>query len=499
GITSPIYLDEITTEGSLINTLQVPASVGVTSFSSKSELALNLSANGNYLTFMAYQAPFNALDVSNSNTPSVVDPTNPVGLSYYRQVIQLDTNGNFAATLTNAYSGNNGRAAVLASNGNYYTVGNAGNGGNPQPSGVVDGAGLQFIVPGAAPLLDPQPAGNFSVTQYGYPADKLGKDDNFRGLTIFNNTIYVTKGSGGNGINTVYQVGTPGTLPTPQNSTLPVTMTILPGFSTVLAKSTTGVTYPFGIWFANANTLYVADEGDGTAANDGTSKTSGLQKWVLINGTWQLAYVLQNGLNLGQQYNVPNYPATLNPAPDGLRNITGRVNTDGTVTIWAITSTVSASGDQGADPNQLVTIDDVLANTDPSVAAGEQFQVLRTAAYGEVLRGIAFTPGTTAPAAPASISVVSSGLTYSRRTQTFNGTVTITNNGSSAITGPYYVLFSGLTNGVTLTNGITHNGLPAVQVLGAGATLQPGQTASAAVSFSDPSFAVINYTPIVGQ
>ncbi|MBV9611436.1 MAG: hypothetical protein JO091_03145, partial [Acidobacteriaceae bacterium] len=215
-------------------------------------------------------------------------------------------------------------------------------------------------------------------------------------------------------------------------------------------------------------------------------------------GNWHLAYVLQKGLNLGLQYSVANYPAALNPARDGLRNITGRVNTDGTVTIWAITSTISASGDQGADPNQLVTIDDVLANTDPAVASSEQFSLLRTAQAGEVLRGISFTPGTLAPAAPATISVVPSGLTYSRRTQTFDGTVTITNNGSSATTGPYYVSLSNLTGGA-LMNGIVHNGLPAVQVLGAGATLQPGQSASAAVSFSNPSFAVINYTPVVGQ
>ena len=42
------------------------------------------------------------------------------------------------------------------------------------------------------------------------------------------------------------------------------------------------------------------------------------------------------------------------PATDGLRNITGKVNPNGTVTIWAVTSTVSGGGDQGADPNQLV-------------------------------------------------------------------------------------------------------------------------------------------------
>src|ERR1051325_8711736 len=126
---------------------------------------------------------------------------------------------------------------------------------------------------------------------------------------------------------------------------------------------------PFGIWFANNSTLYVADEGDGVAADAAVSKVAGLQKWSLVNGTWQLDYVMQNGLNLGQPYSVPNYPASLNPSTAGLRNLTGRVNADGTVTLWAVTSTVSANGDQGADPNKLVMITDTLLNTDPAGAA----------------------------------------------------------------------------------------------------------------------------------
>ncbi len=99
-----------------------------------------------------------------------------------------------------------------------------------------------------------------------------------------------------------------------------------------------------------------------------------------------MQYVLQSGLNLGQQYSVTGYPATLNPAPDGLRNITGRVNKDGTADVWGITSTVSANADQGADPNQLVTINDVLSATGPTAPASEAFSVVRTAAFGEVLR-----------------------------------------------------------------------------------------------------------------
>ena len=394
GITSPIFLDQLTTTGTLLSTFAVPTSVLVTSFSSKSEIALNLSSDRKYLTFMGYVAPVNTLDVSNSNTPGVIDPTNPVGTAFYRAVGQLDSYGNLTLTDTNAYSGNNGRAAFLA-NGFYYTVGNSNN-GSGTPANVVGSAGAQLVTPGTTQPV-PTEAGSFSITEYGYAADKAGKDNNFRGLTIYNNTEYVTKGSGSNGINTVYQVGTAGTLATPSN--IPVPITILPGFPTTLAKAA-GAANPFGLFFANATTLYVADEGDGTTANAATSTNAGLQKWILNTGTgtWSRAYVMQNGLKLGQQYSVPNYPTALNPATDGLRNITGQVNPNGTVTVWAVTSTLSASGDQGADPNKLVSITDVLANTDPTVAASETFTDVRDAQYGEVLRGVSFTPGTVTPA-----------------------------------------------------------------------------------------------------
>src|SRR5262249_30261030 len=47
--------------------------------------------------------------------------------------------------------------------------------------------------------------------------------------------------------------------------------------------------FPFGIWFANATTLYVADEGNGTTGKTAATfydpakaqTTAGLQKWVL--------------------------------------------------------------------------------------------------------------------------------------------------------------------------------------------------------------------------
>ena len=68
------------------------------------------------------------------------------------------------------------------------------------------------------------------------------------------------------------------------------------------------------------------------------------------------------------------------------------MNHDGTVTIWAITSTVSGVGDQGAGPNKLVAVTDRLRNTDASVAVKEWFFTIRSAGFAEVLRGVSFTP-----------------------------------------------------------------------------------------------------------
>ena len=183
----------------------------------------------------------------------------------------------------------------------------------------------------------------------------------------------------------------------------------------------------------------MSDEGDGYAGGldlythaAGQAK-AGLQKWIFDSAaqTWKMAYVLQKNLGLGVSYTVSGYPGGLNlancvvakppapnpnnchvsktlslansapdglpwaPATDGLRNITGRVNGDGTVTIWGITSTVSGNGDQGADPNQLVAITDSLSVT--TLPSNESFTTVRGAGFGEVLRGVSFTPGTATP------------------------------------------------------------------------------------------------------
>jgi hypothetical protein len=394
GVTAPYSLEvfrtghhgtSITLKNSVPVTLNNNNFVG--SFSSKSEGAINLSSDGRSLTIMGYASTPNQLDVSNANTPGHVDSTNPVSFSAQRAVAKIDVTGTVKVTDVNAYSGNNGRAVILA-DGSYYMVGNAGNGTGNEPPQIVGNTGVEMITAGQSG--ETTKVGAFDVKPYnGGKNDKVGKDDNYRGLTIFDNTIYVTKGSGSNGIDTVYQVGNVGSLPTLANAAT-TTISILPGFPTGLAKTNAANFFPFGIWFANATTLYVADEGDGVAKDAATDANAGLEKWSFFSGSWHKDYTLQSGLGLGTSYGVSGYPANLDPATDGLRNITGKVNADGTVTIYGLTSTVSANGDQGADPNRLVAINDQLsAMTLPN---GESFTVLQTAGFGQVLRGVSLAP-----------------------------------------------------------------------------------------------------------
>lgn len=432
GVTSPVFLEDVTTGGLPLGYLPIPSNLVVTSFSSKSELALNRSVDGKSLTFVAYQggpgcggfpvsptAP-NLIDVSNSNTPGVCDPTNPVVSSsedgsptaYYRAVVEVDSHDNIQVTGGNAYSGDNGRAVIKGGNGLYYMAGNDNAGNIPKksilstPVGIdlVNATGAELLVPGQTP--PPVPPNITMIGRLEIGSDKPGKDTNFRGITIFNNTLYVTKGSGSNGINTVYQVGTPGTLPTGSATDLAtVPITIPTGFPST--TDSTNTNFPFGMFFANANTVYVCDEGDGTLvtpAVNGNVATplaqsmAGVQKWVQQNGTWTLAYVLNDGLNIGVPYSVPFYPSSLDPATDGCRNMTGQVNRDGTVDIYAITSTVSANGDPGADPNKLVKVTDILSATSlPTATNGwgrsiGHFVTVRSARAREVFRGVAFAP-----------------------------------------------------------------------------------------------------------
>jgi hypothetical protein len=419
GVTSPIFLDQRTPAGALVGTQAIDPALITTSFASKADLGLSIATDRSAVSFMGYKAAVNQLDVAASNTAAMVDPTNPVKSVYPRAValVQLGS-GEVKVIAVNAYSGNNGRGAILA-NGTFYMAGNAGNGSGDGfiLSALSDNTGVQAISAGSpgtgTTTVIGEPLGTygapvgyqrgFSLAQVPnparpgefYAADKTGKDCNFRGLAIFGDTLYVSKGSGSNGVNTVYQVGPAGALANGANLGSAVRITILPGFNAISQKvaetpaTFTPTPHPFGLWFGDAATLFVADEGDGIRPGGAGKVTTfaGLGMYKLASGTWTRVATFQAGL-----LDQPAYKAGLpwNIKADGLRNLAGKANGDGTFTVYATTSTVSdeTSHDSGADPNQLVTIT-IGPSSTPANAA---FTVLQTASAGERLGGVAVVP-----------------------------------------------------------------------------------------------------------
>jgi hypothetical protein len=413
GVTSSIELLDIEPHsGHVFSALHIPTDQVVTSFSSKSELGLHVARDqdGSHLVFVGYASPgVGALDVSNSDAEPGQDLTNPVtfafgaGYAFHRTIVSVDERGQASYTPTIDYGGNNGRSVLLGPNGLYYTVGNANNGNaatfgsasNGTSPDVTETTGLVVVNPIDGQRADVAiPAGNSAevdpMNQYdlgknGAP-DKPGKDNNFRGITEYHGALYFTKGSGSNGMDTVYTVSA---LPSVANAAAQK-ISVVPGFPQDSARATGGNFTPFAVFFANDTTLYVTDEGSGNALDAGSH--AGLEKWSRVNGTWQLDYVLTKGLigvvDTGLDGNDGPYPDVTTV---GLRNLAGRVNQNGSVTLWATTSTSSVSGDQGADPNKVVSItDDLAATTLTNSVAAETFQTVRGPTYGVVYRGVAY-------------------------------------------------------------------------------------------------------------
>lgn len=379
-------------------------------YGSSSEGTLQLSGNGQYLTVMGYgvnAAAFNANPGSYSP-----DPTNTAlgqsgsvqGQGYTavpRVTALIDANGNVnSSTATyGVFSANNPRSAYTQDGQTIYISGQGTKG---------DNTGGVFVT-----QLGSQTATSITGTDAG-----SGASQDTREVQIYNNTLYVSVDSKSGSTNRSY-IGTLGNPPATSTYNSSNGPTQLNGFGTTATgkysiSNGDGNTInangdqinlsPENYFFANPNTLYVADSGDSKQ----TSATSslgdgGLQKWSLNNGTWVLDYTLSTGLNL-----VPN---TDSDGSSGLYGLTGEV-IGGNVELFATNYTLADT-----DPTFLYGITDTLADTLPSQVTSETFTELAAAPADSNFKGVAFAPVAPEPApfALLGVGLLAVGLVYRRR------------------------------------------------------------------------------------
>lgn len=244
-----VFLDEFTAAGAFVQTVPLPtinngAQRAVTcSGTATSEGGLTQSVDGRYFVVAGYGAAVGAASVS--STASSVVPR-------VCARIALDEVVDSTTALADAYSANNVRCAASYYGAEFWTAGTASSINNP---------GVRF----AASL------GASTSTQLNQLVT------NIRRVDFWNGQLYCSSASG-----TFFGVGTVGSGAPTSSSEI---ITLLPGMPSATGPS------PYDFFFADANTLYVAD--------DRTSAAGGIQKWVLNLGTWSLAYVLSPGTGVG--------------------------------------------------------------------------------------------------------------------------------------------------------------------------------------------------------
>jgi hypothetical protein len=227
---NPVYLDEYTPAGALVNTITLPSAAAsnlVLSGSAASEGMLNRSANGKYLTLSGYNVsiPY-ASSIVSANASAV-----------NRVVGRIDYAGNIdvSTSLTDYSSGNNPRDAYTTDGTTIYMTG----------------------------------AGDARYTTLGSTTSAALTSTNLRAVNIAESSsgaqLYASTGSG-----STLRIATIGSgLPTTSGQSL----TNLPGLPT------SGSPYQF--FFADENTsvagvdvLYVADD------------AAGILKYSLVSGSW---------------------------------------------------------------------------------------------------------------------------------------------------------------------------------------------------------------------
>ncbi len=209
-------IQELTKSGSLVSGFSINAGL-IDSGTATSDGFLTLSTNGQLLTIQGYQPGY-------TGTTSVTGSTDARGLS------EIGANGAVKTSFFSdtTYAGNNIRSSATTDGSTVYLGGTATSGTN---------AGIRSTTFGSG-----------TSTQ-----NESSQTTNTRNVNIFNGTVYYSTGSAGPGIYSLSAAGTP----------------------TLVASDAAASPYDF--YFANANTLFVADD------------TVGLQKYTNSGSGFTLA------------------------------------------------------------------------------------------------------------------------------------------------------------------------------------------------------------------
>lgn len=371
------FLDEYTQAGVFVQTIALPTAPSGTNLaftdsgSATSNGFVTQSVDGRFFLTAGYAAAPGTASVTGTTSAVVNRVVGRIG---------IDGSVDTSTALTDAYSGNNFRG-VASTDGSMFWTSGTGSGTTPGARHVVSLGATTSI--------------QLSTTV-----------TNLRCINIVNGQLYCSSASGA-----FLGVSTVGTgLPMASGETI----TLLPGFPTTGGQST------YDFFFADAATLYVAD--------DRTNGSGGIQKWTESGGTWSLAYTL-----------APT-------ATTGCRGLSGFVD-NGVTTLFATTN-ISA-----ATPTTVVSVVD----TGPA----SLFTTLVTNATNTALRDVQFvrTPS----------QLVYSGTSCATSTGTplvgTSGGAPVTGNASFAFTaancGPSTLVLFLLRAGAPSPFGIPVPGTPA--------------------------------------
>lgn len=261
------FVDEYTPAGALVRSIAMPTVPGgaqralTNSGTATSEGHLSSSPDGRFYCLAGYDAAPGSASIAASlsaATPRVIAR------------IGLDGSVDTSTSTTTAFSANNVRTAITSD-------------------------GVQFWVAGANSGVQSLTLGSTTST-----AASTGTPTNLRALFISGSDLFVTSASAPT--YGVLRVGSG--LPTSGAA-----LALLPGFPTAAGPSS------YDFFFADANTLYVAD--------DRTVAPGGIQKWTWNGTAWTLAY-------------------SLLPTGTSVRALSGVVN-GGTTTLYATTTQTSAN------------------------------------------------------------------------------------------------------------------------------------------------------------